>query len=184
MLRTDRETVQPIAKAIEDELLYLVKKDISRHQVLVLSDYAKGVLTDRVLAEITSLARSLEKPVIVDPKSPVFSRYAGATLITPNSREIALATGINPTTNATSEAAARKALLYANSDAVLLTRAENGMTLVTKDKPTLHVKATARQVFDVSVRETPSLPSYHFASAPPGRLGMLLIWRTSQPASW
>ena len=110
---------------------------------------AKGVLTDRVIAECIALARHRGVPVVVDPKSPVLSRYDGATVVTPNIGETTAAVGIAPTTDALAEAAGRKALAGAALAAVLITRAEHGMTLVDRVHGVSHFPTNAREVFDV-----------------------------------
>jgi len=84
MLRTDVETTHAIDATAEQALLARIEQLLPGHQVLVLSDYAKGVLTDAVIAGAIKLAKAAGIPCIVDPKSAVIERYAGATVITPN----------------------------------------------------------------------------------------------------
>lgn len=149
MLRADRETSAPVDAATESELLALLADELPSHQVLLLSDYAKGVLTDRVIAEAIRLARAAGVPVIVDPKSVAVARYDGATLITPNAREVWQATDIEPVDDEGTAAAAETLLRLTNIGSVLVTRAEKGMTLVGRDGPPLHIASRARQVADV-----------------------------------
>ena len=149
ILRADAEEAQAIAPPIEDQVLAAIEAAIARHAVLVLSDYAKGLLTDRVIRGAIRAARARGIPVLVDPKSADLARYAGATLVTPNAKEMRLATGIDPTEEAGAVSAAEAALAATDIAAVLITRAERGMTLVVRGGEPLHVPASARAVFDV-----------------------------------
>jgi len=119
-------------------------------QALILSDYGKGVLTPPVLAAAIAAARARAIPVLADPKGRDFTRYAGATCLTPNASELAEATGMPVGTDAECEAAARHVLAAVAVEAVLATRSEKGMMLVRRDAPAITVPAMAREVFDVS----------------------------------
>ena len=149
MLRADREVSTPVDAATEDALLAVLAADLASHQVLVLSDYAKGVLTDRVIAEAIRLAGAAGVPVVVDPKSPAITRYDGALVVTPNLHELWQATGIEPVDDAMTAAAATAVLAATTIGSVLVTRADRGMTLVGRASPPLHIPARARQVADV-----------------------------------
>ena len=115
----------------------------------MLSDYNKGVLAGTVPAQLIAAAHAAGRPVIVDPKGPDYSRYAGATIITPNRRELAEATGQPVTTEAEIVDAATQLRLRHQFGAVLVTRAEDGMTLVDADG-VQHYPAEAADVYDVS----------------------------------
>ena len=117
---------------------------------MVLSDYAKGVLTPRVIQAIIAEARRLGKPVVVDPKGHDFSVYRGATLITPNRKELADATHRHAVTDAEIAAAAAELARSVASEAVLVTRSEQGMTLHVEGHPPVHVPAYPVKVRDVS----------------------------------
>ncbi len=150
LLRADWELAKTIdpktEKAVIDRAL-AVLPDVSS---VILSDYAKGVLTPRVLATVIAAARKLGKPVIVDPKGKDFSVYRGATLITPNRHELAEASRHAVVTDADVVAAAAEINRIVESDAVLVTRSEEGMTFVPAHGPPLHVPAYAVKVRDVS----------------------------------
>ncbi|GAC1308797.1 MAG: D-glycero-beta-D-manno-heptose-7-phosphate kinase [Steroidobacteraceae bacterium] len=150
MLRADAEVTAAVSPAIVSELLSRVERLAADQDVIVLSDYAKGLLTDEVVHACIEIAKRHDLPVVVDPKSIDFRRYAGATVITPNSKEALDATGIDPTDDDRQALAAGNAIL-ANSavGAVLLTRAHRGMTLVRPEEPPVHIEASAREVFDV-----------------------------------
>lgn len=149
LLRADREDATPLTPELEEALLAVVSQEIAGCDVVVLSDYAKGVLTKNVLARTIELARAKGVPVVVDPKSSDFTRYSGATVITPNAKETYEATGIEPKDDQQAELAGLKALQSCKADALLVTRAEQGMSLVQADKPAFHIRATAHEVFDV-----------------------------------
>jgi D-beta-D-heptose 7-phosphate kinase/D-beta-D-heptose 1-phosphate adenosyltransferase len=150
MLRADAEVTEPISGAMERELINSIEKLASEHEVLVLSDYAKGLLTDAVVRSCIDAAKRHRLPIVVDPKSVNLRRYSGATVITPNSKEVMDATGIDPTDDdARAEEAGLAILGSAGVEAVLLTRAHRGMTLVGGGSSTVHIGASAREVFDV-----------------------------------
>ncbi len=150
MLRTDAEVTAAISSETAAELLAVIGRLAAEHDVLVLSDYAKGLLTDTVVRGAIDIAQARGLPVVVDPKSVDLRRYAGATVITPNSKEVLDATGIDPTDDdALAERAGTVILADARVAAVLVTRAHRGMTLVAGGVPAVHIEASAREVFDV-----------------------------------
>ena len=148
MLRVDREDRTPGDAAA---LLAAFEARLADADVVVLSDYAKGVLTTEVVRRAIDAARAAGKPVIVDPKSRDFARYDGATLIKPNRKEAAEATGVTETSDEASEAAGAAILAMAPAlQAALITRGGAGMTLAVRGEAPAHLPATAVEVFDVS----------------------------------
>ena len=117
---------------------------------VVLSDYAKGALTARVIRAIIEKARQVGKPVIVDPKGHDYRVYHGATLITPNSKELAAAVHRPVANDADIAAAAAELARMVGSEAVLVTRSEEGMTLHVEGAAAVHVPAYPVKVRDVS----------------------------------
>src|SRR5690242_5124440 len=89
MLRADWEQARPAATAVEQELIDAILPHLPRADVVLLSDYAKGTLTARVIRNVIDAARRRSLPVIVDPKSPNLAIYRGATLLKPNPKELA-----------------------------------------------------------------------------------------------
>jgi D-beta-D-heptose 7-phosphate kinase / D-beta-D-heptose 1-phosphate adenosyltransferase len=150
LLRADLETVAPISDATVDDILRVVESAIPDCGALVLSDYAKGVLTTRCIQAMIAAARRAGKPVIVDPKGADFSRYSGATLLTPNRREIAEATQMPADNDATVESACRNLIDSCGVGGVLCTRGAAGMSLIEASGGVHHLPAAAREVFDVS----------------------------------
>jgi rfaE bifunctional protein kinase chain/domain len=116
------------------------------YDAVLLSDYGKGGLTH--IARMIEMARAAALPVLVDPKGDDYSRYAGATIVTPNRAELREVIG-RWKSETDLEARARKLRGDLRLDALLLTRSEEGMTLFTDAAP-WSVPAQAREVFDVS----------------------------------
>jgi D-beta-D-heptose 7-phosphate kinase / D-beta-D-heptose 1-phosphate adenosyltransferase len=150
LLRADVETTMPVEDAIADDIIRLAEAAITDCDVMVLSDYAKGVLTTRVVPAMIAAARRSGKPVIVDPKGIDFGRYRGATLLTPNRRELADAARLSVGGDAGVESAAMTIVRACGVDGVLCTRGAEGMSLVTAHATVHHLPAAAREVFDVS----------------------------------
>ena len=128
-------------------LMAQYRKQLQQCDVVVLSDYGKGTLAD--VGQLIALAREAGKPVLVDPKTDDFSRYRGATVITPNMTEFELVAGPCEDEQALID---KSAALLAQHDleALLVTRGEHGMTLLRRDEPEFHLPTQAREVFDVT----------------------------------
>jgi D-beta-D-heptose 7-phosphate kinase/D-beta-D-heptose 1-phosphate adenosyltransferase len=150
VVRVDEEERREADAAEEAAIAAQLDALLPGAQALILSDYGKGVLTPRVLAAAIAAARAQGIPVLADPKGRDFTRYAGATCLTPNASELAEATGMPVASDAECEAAARAVLAAVPVEAVLATRSEKGMMLVRHDAPAVTVPAMAREVFDVS----------------------------------
>ena len=150
MLRADWELAAPASAEIEQQLIEAILPQLSRADVVLLSDYAKGVLTARVIRNVIDAARRLGKRVIVDPKSLNFAIYRGATLLTPNRKEFAEATRSRADTGQNIAAAAHDVMQLADCGAILVTQGEHGMTLVPRDGEAIHVPAHPVKVRDVS----------------------------------
>ena len=151
LLRIDNEQRDFLGRDVEERLAGAVETRLRRGKpdVIVVSDYAKGVCTDQLLGFVIDLGKKLEIPVIVDPKRRDFDAYKGATLITPNRQELSLATGLPCEEDPDAERAAGM-ILSGVSRSVLLTRSERGMSFYSRDAAPVHVKTAAREVFDVS----------------------------------
>jgi len=150
MLRADWELAQPASADIEQKLIDAILPLLPRADIVLLSDYAKGVLTARVIRNVIEAARKLGKRVIVDPKNVNFAIYRGATLLTPNRKEFAEATRSRADTENSIAEAAQDAMQLADCEAMLVTQSEHGMTLVPRSGETIHVPAHPVKVRDVS----------------------------------
>jgi D-beta-D-heptose 7-phosphate kinase/D-beta-D-heptose 1-phosphate adenosyltransferase len=149
LIRADREETIALPEKLAERLIRIATDAMAATSVTVLSDYRKGVLSADVAPRLIAAAKALGRPVIVDPKGTDYSRYAGADIVTPNRKELAEATGLTLDSEASIVAAAQVLLQRYNFGAVLVTRAEDGMSLVT---PTdiRHYPGEAKEVFDVS----------------------------------
>ena len=128
-------------------LLAVFQRELAHCDVVVLSDYGKGTLAE--IEQLISAARAAGKPVLVDPKVQDFTRYHGATVITPNMAEFELVAGQCADEQALIDKS--NALLAQHDlDALLVTRGEHGMTLLRRDEPEFHLPTQAREVFDVT----------------------------------
>ncbi|HKP68499.1 MAG TPA: D-glycero-beta-D-manno-heptose-7-phosphate kinase [Pyrinomonadaceae bacterium] len=150
VVRIDHESTSPITKKDIAAIWPKLSKAIDGNDVVVISDYAKGFLTDEVLSRLISRARRSKKIVLVDPKGKDFSRYKGATVITPNERETAEACHVDSHRPDLIERAVKMLLEELNLEALLVTQGSRGMTLLQKGKHIVHLKASARKVFDVT----------------------------------
>ena len=150
LLRADWETTEPIAPGSAKRLLGFAREAISGCDVVVLSDYAKGVLTADLVPRLIEAARHASRPVVVDPRGPDFGRYAGATVLTPNRTELGVAAGEFLESGDAIVDACRRLIARHDVGAILVTRSRDGMTLVSAGGCVAHLKAEAREVFDIS----------------------------------
>jgi len=150
LLRADRESSTPLDPYIREDLLRLARELVTDHSVVIISDYAKGVLTEGVALEIIRAAREAGARVIVDPKGGDHIRYRGADLLKPNRRELAHATGMPVATGDEIVGASRALIERCGFNAVLASLGAEGMVLVGADG-TVHLqRAEVREVYDVS----------------------------------
>src|SRR5205085_2044422 len=150
LLRADWEHAAPVDADREGELIARALAALPRVGAVVLSDYAKGVLTPRVIRAVIDAAKRARIPVIVDPKAPDYAVYRGATIITPNRRELAQATRREIVGEAAIHSAAEELAGIVACEAVVVTRSEEGMSLYAKGEAPVHVPAYAVNVRDVS----------------------------------
>jgi D-beta-D-heptose 7-phosphate kinase / D-beta-D-heptose 1-phosphate adenosyltransferase len=150
LLRADRETAVPLDPYIREDLLRLARELVTDQSVVIVSDYAKGVLTEGVALEIIRAAREAGARVVVDPKGGDHIRYRGADLLKPNRRELAQATGM-PTASGSEVVAAARALIERCGFAgVLASLGQAGMVLIEAAGPVHSQRAEVREVYDVS----------------------------------
>jgi D-beta-D-heptose 7-phosphate kinase/D-beta-D-heptose 1-phosphate adenosyltransferase len=150
LLRLDEETTQPLDSDGLDAVMAAVERGLDAADVIVLSDYAKGVLCDDVLAAVLARATQAGKLVVADPKRADFSAYRGAAILTPNEHEVRVATRIEADHDVEADRAGRVALEATGGEAVLVTRSAKGLTLVCRDRDALHIPTRALEVADVS----------------------------------
>ncbi len=152
VVRVDREKMDPPADKAREILHRKILAAIPGVDGVVLSDYRKGVLSKELVADVVAAARKRGIFVAVDPKRSDFSFYRGATLITPTRGEAEAALGGKDISGDIEIRKAGRDLLRASrADAILITRGEEGMSLVERGRPaTFNIPAQARQVFDVT----------------------------------
>jgi D-glycero-beta-D-manno-heptose-7-phosphate kinase len=150
IVRLDSEVRVPVAAPVEEKLLDSLEEALAGAEACVLSDYGKGVLTERVSTGAIGLARRAQCPVVVDPKGKDFTRYRGCTVVTPNVHELEAATGDVVDTDDALLPAAARLLQILEGAAVLVTRGAAGMTLVRQGHAPRHVSTAAQRVYDVT----------------------------------
>ncbi|MDX2092135.1 MAG: D-glycero-beta-D-manno-heptose-7-phosphate kinase [Kofleriaceae bacterium] len=147
IVRVDYEKRTPVSGDVVDKLKREIEGSIRDVHVVVLSDYAKGVITPEIARHAIACARKAGLPVVVDPKQRDFTVYRGATVITPNLHELEAATGLPA---AELDRAVAKLLPTLDGGALLVTRSADGMTLFRSEQSPFHVPAMAKEVFDVT----------------------------------
>jgi rfaE bifunctional protein kinase chain/domain len=150
VVRYDIERRTEIPTAVQRRILRYMESHLREAACLVVSDYAKGVVTPWLMSELVRLAALRRIPLVVDPKVEHFSYYKGVTAITPNHLEAGQAVGVHAESDATVAEAGAVIRQRLGCHTVLITRGEKGMSLFEADGRTLHIPTTARQVFDVT----------------------------------
>lgn len=154
VVRFDREKRQPIASSSERKIFEFISDQIEstqdRFDCLILSDYAKGVITQGLVKDLLHLTQKNGIPVVVDPKVSHMDYYREVTVVTPNHLEASQASGVEITDERSLMEAGQRLLKRLNSEAVLITRGERGMSLFEKNGAITHIPAMAKAVFDVT----------------------------------
>ncbi|HZU67301.1 MAG TPA: D-glycero-beta-D-manno-heptose-7-phosphate kinase [Ktedonobacteraceae bacterium] len=149
LLRADREERRPIPAGAEEHILDYIQEQLPGLHACVLSDYAKGTLTEKLIRSVIKLCKQAGIPVIVDPKGHRYARYQGATVVTPNLAEAHLAVEMEEE-QLTLEEVADRLLGEIRDGALLITQGARGMSLFRRDSPVLHIPAEARIIYDVT----------------------------------
>jgi D-beta-D-heptose 7-phosphate kinase/D-beta-D-heptose 1-phosphate adenosyltransferase len=150
LMRADWEMAAPANADSQAAIIAQAQAAMPKVGAVVLSDYAKGVLTERVIRAVIDVARQHGVPVIVDPKGHDYRVYRGASLITPNAKELAAAVHRPLRDEAEIAAAAADLARLVESEAVLVTRSEQGMSLHVEGQAPIHIEAYPVKVRDVS----------------------------------
>ena len=149
VVRADREQRSPVNGQVEQQLLVCLKRALADADAFVVSDYDKGVVTQRILGEILDFAYK-RVPVLIDPKIRNFPHYRPATLITPNHHEALRMTNMEEDSDDGLHKAAQTIRAKLGCDAVLITRGDRGIMLLQGDGDPVYVETAAREVFDVT----------------------------------
>jgi len=150
LMRADVESTEALSAQSQAQVLEHITHSGDAIGAVVLSDYGKGVLSDTIIQSVIAKAHAAKVLVVIDPKGSDYSRYRGADIITPNKKELMDATAMPAHTDDDVVAACIHLIESCGVGGVLATRSADGMTLVAKGRDPLHLKAEAREVFDVS----------------------------------
>ena len=150
IVRYDVERRAELKPAMQRRILRYVESRLRELSCLVVSDYAKGVVSATLMSELTRLAGLRGIPLVVDPKVEHFSYYKGATVITPNHLEATQAAGVHGDDDQANNEAGAIIRQRLGCHAVLITRGEKGMSLYEGEDVSWHIPALARQVYDVT----------------------------------
>jgi len=157
MLRLDSETARPLNDSEEEAFLVQIVLALKHVDACVLSDYAKGVLTQKVCQVAIAKANERRIPIVVDPKGTNYAKYRGATVITPNLTEAMSALGVLKAGLLASDQVSDQDVeqfgmqLGEQCDSqILITRGAKGMSLIRAGETALHIASQAHQVYDVT----------------------------------
>jgi len=150
LLRLDHEDPAAIGTEAEARLLNVLEDACDGATAIVLSDYAKGVLTQTIVDALLRAGAANKIPVIVDPKGVDIARYGAADLIKPNAGELSAITGLPTETDAETEQALTRAMELSSAKAILVTRAAKGLSYLPRGGQVVHMRGTQRDVYDVS----------------------------------
>ena len=148
VIRYDIESDEDINKKSEKKLIHIFNSIVNNFELIILSDYGKGVITDYIAREVIKIANSIGIKVLVDPKGTDYSKYTSAYLLTPNKKEASEATGINISDEKSLLDALIQLKNFCKLEASLITLSENGIAIF-DDKYRSH-PTVAREVFDVT----------------------------------
>jgi len=151
LLRVDREEIVTPSEVIEKQIISITEKLMAKANILILSDYGKGVLSPNVIKSLIKLANKNKIPVVVDPKGNDFSVYKGASVVTPNRNELQGAmNGMTVKTDSDIESAGQALIKQSGIETVIVTRSEDGISVINKKDTPVHIPTKAREVYDVS----------------------------------
>ncbi|MCS6294252.1 MAG: D-glycero-beta-D-manno-heptose-7-phosphate kinase [Nitrospira sp.] len=150
IVRYDMEGRQELKGTLQKRLLRYVESRIRELSCIVVSDYAKGVVSAALMTELTRMAALRKIPIIVDPKVEHFSYYKGVTVMTPNHLEATQAAGLHGDDDQTINQAGALIRQRLGCQSVLITRGEKGMSLYEGEGTSWHLPTQARQVYDVT----------------------------------
>ncbi len=150
VIRLDREHTDDISDELQDEILASVISTVDRVDIVLISDYAKGMITERLVSGVIDAARRVGRPVIVDPKGKDYAKYRGANILTPNQKEALDAVGLENTDEETIAATGAKLISNYDLESLVITRGERGMSLFSKGSEMKNIETVARRVYDVT----------------------------------
>ncbi|PIS28556.1 bifunctional heptose 7-phosphate kinase/heptose 1-phosphate adenyltransferase [Candidatus Saganbacteria bacterium CG08_land_8_20_14_0_20_45_16] len=149
VIRVDREDKTALSTELLKKVIKQVKKVLTTVDVVIISDYGKGLINKELCQILIKAARQQKKFVAIDPKGQDYSKYQQASIITPNLLEAGLATGIQINSGPALIKAGQSLLTKVKSDFILITRGREGMSLFSAKKH-LEIPAVPREVFDIT----------------------------------
>jgi D-beta-D-heptose 7-phosphate kinase/D-beta-D-heptose 1-phosphate adenosyltransferase len=150
VVRFDRESDAPVSPAVRGRVIAAVRERLPEADVLLISDYAKGVVSPALVREVLALAARHHCMVAVDPKVQHLPLFKRVTVVAPNHHEAAAAARLTVRSEVDLLRVGRVLLRRLNARAVLITRGEYGMSLFETGKPVVHIPTMAREVYDVT----------------------------------
>jgi rfaE bifunctional protein kinase chain/domain len=148
LLRIDKESKHSISSSSEDLMIDFLKNHIQEYDIILVSDYGKGVLSNSFLARLFEVTRKAGKRTIVDPKGTNYEKYRGATIIKPNRKEASIATGIQIQDEQSLKDALAKLMSITHCETVIVTLSEEGMAVY--DGTFNKIPTKANEVYDVT----------------------------------
>lgn len=174
LLRLDIEQTGPVGSEAEEEIIRLIRREAEAASIILLSDYAKGLLSARVIEAALEAGARSAIPVIADPKGLDFAKYGAVDILKPNASELAAATGLPAGTDIEVEAALKSLARLVPAKTIIVTRAARGMSCLKSDCAILHRGGRAQEVFDVSGAGDTSLAAIAAAIAGGGGIEQAL----------
>jgi D-beta-D-heptose 7-phosphate kinase/D-beta-D-heptose 1-phosphate adenosyltransferase len=150
IVRYDHESKEDISSEAEALLVNQLLKIIDQFEVVIVSDYGKGVITNSLMGKINFCASGSDAKVLVDPKGSDYTKYIGSYLLTPNKKEAELATGLKVTDDESLKATLKKLHNTACVQVPLITLSEDGVAILDNDNNIIKKPTVAREVFDVT----------------------------------
>jgi D-beta-D-heptose 7-phosphate kinase/D-beta-D-heptose 1-phosphate adenosyltransferase len=171
LLRVDHEAVDLASEAADNAVCAAIARMAQGAGAILLSDYGKGMVSDKVIAACLAAAKAGDAPLIVDSKARGFGRYGAADIVKPNAAELAFATDLPTGADAEVEAALAKALDVCRCQAILVTRAAKGMSLAVRGEAVRHFRRPPPEVFDTAGAGDTALAALGLALASGAALG-------------
>ncbi|MFH2060942.1 MAG: D-glycero-beta-D-manno-heptose-7-phosphate kinase [Pseudomonadota bacterium] len=150
VLRIDREVKKDITDETLKKLVASIEKNIKDANLVILSDYNKGLVTKELVKETVRLAKKYQVLILADPKSLNFSKYEGVTVLTPNKKEASLAANMEIQSDQDLFDAGNKIMEIVKLEKLVITCGKDGMMLFEKNNSPYHIESNAQQVYDVS----------------------------------
>lgn len=150
IVRIDQESTEKLSTAQEQLVWNKVEEVFEQADIILISDYAKGFVTDNLALRLITKARENNKIILIDPKGKKYEKYKKATLMTPNQKEALDATNYETIDNETIDLIGDTLLRDLSLEALIITRGEKGMMLFEKGQAPKNLNASARNVYDVT----------------------------------